>query len=120
MTFRIGITTGAAIIGNVVPMNSSTTPPSAISLTLPAPAKFREERRDPGREGTYDIVATITNRGLQHITVKGREQIVQSTPSKIFNNALEASQRYINEQRGYVLHRCSHPAVPPRGRLLED
>jgi len=79
MTFRIGITTGAAIIGNVgtSELFNYTAIGDVVNLAqrLQTSAKSGEILIE---KTTYDIVADhVQTEALQHITVKGREQIVQ-------------------------------------------
>jgi PAS domain S-box-containing protein len=79
MTFRIGITTGAAIIGNVGTneLFNYTAIGDVVNLAqrLQSSAKSGEILIE---KTTYDIVAGhVQAEALQHITVKGREQIVQ-------------------------------------------
>ena len=79
LTFRIGITTGAAIIGNVGTneLFNYTAIGDVVNLAqrLQSSAKSGEILIE---KTTYDIVAGyVQAEALQHITVKGREQIVQ-------------------------------------------
>ena len=79
MTFRIGITTGAAIIGNVGTneLFNYTAIGDVVNLAqrLQNSAKSGEILIE---KTTYDIVADhVKTEALQQITVKGREQIVQ-------------------------------------------
>jgi PAS domain S-box-containing protein len=79
MTFRIGITTGAAIIGNVGTneLFNYTAIGDVVNLAqrLQSSAKSGEILIE---KTTYDIVAGhVQAEALQHITVKGRKQIVQ-------------------------------------------
>jgi PAS domain S-box-containing protein len=79
MTFRIGITTGAAIIGNVGTneLFNYTAIGDVVNLAqrLQSSAKSGEILIE---KTTYDIVADyVQTEALQHIAVKGREQIVQ-------------------------------------------
>jgi PAS domain S-box-containing protein len=79
LTFRIGITTGAAIIGNVGTneLFNYTAIGDVVNLAqrLQSSAKSGEVLIE---KTTYDIVAGyVQAEALQHITVKGREQIVQ-------------------------------------------
>jgi class 3 adenylate cyclase len=79
MTFRVGITTGAAIIGNVGTneLFNYTAIGDVVNLAqrLQNSAKSGEILIE---KTTYDIVADyVKTEALQHITVKGRKQIVQ-------------------------------------------
>jgi adenylate cyclase len=80
MTFRIGITTGEAIIGNVGTneLFNYTAIGDVVNLAqrLQNSAKSGEIMIE---KTTYDIVSDyVKTETLQHITVKGREQIVEA------------------------------------------
>ncbi len=80
MTFRVGITTGEAIIGNVG--TNELFNYTAIGDIVNLAQRLQNSARSGEilvEKTTYDIVSDyVQTEDLQHITVKGREQIVQS------------------------------------------